>query len=80
MNRVLSITLVVAGICLLCPTDALAYLDPGTGSYALQLALAVLVGATFTVKMYWRKLKARLGIFVSPNRNSQSAQAPHSDE
>ena len=35
-----------------------AYLDPGTGSMALQLLLGGLVGALAMVKLYWRRLKA----------------------
>ncbi len=36
---------------------AYAYLDPGTGSYILQLIIGFLFGALFTVKIYWRKVK-----------------------
>jgi drug/metabolite transporter (DMT)-like permease len=39
--------------------DAYAYLDPGTGSYFLQLVIAGLLGALFFVKTFWR------GIFKS---------------
>jgi hypothetical protein len=35
-----------------------AYLDPGTGSMVLQLALGAAVGALAVVKLYWRRLKA----------------------
>lgn len=38
--------------------DAHAYIDPGTGSYILQLIIAGLVGALFVVKVYWKKIKA----------------------
>lgn len=40
------------------PLDAWAYLDPGTGSYILQLALAGILASMFTLKMYWQRLKA----------------------
>lgn len=39
--------------------DAYAYVDPGTGSYLFQMLIALFLGATFTVKHYWRSLKAR---------------------
>ncbi len=42
------------------PTSAVevqAYFDPGTGSQLLQLLLASLLGALFTIKMYWKRLK-----------------------
>lgn len=34
-----------------------AYLDPGTGSYLFQIALASLFGALFGLKLYWVKVK-----------------------
>ncbi len=36
----------------------LAYLDPGTGSYVIQLLIAGLMGAAFLVKLYWGKIKS----------------------
>jgi hypothetical protein len=36
--------------------DAYAYLDPGTGSYVLQIVIAGIVSALFTIKMFWRRL------------------------
>jgi hypothetical protein len=38
------------------PQQAYAYLDPGTGSYILQLTLAALFGAIYAVKLYWRRI------------------------
>lgn len=38
--------------------NAHAYVDPGTGSYIIQLIIAGLVGAAFAVKVYWGKIKA----------------------
>ncbi len=35
----------------------LAYLDPGTGSMLLQLLIAGILGALFTIKMYWYRFK-----------------------
>jgi hypothetical protein len=51
------------------PRDASAYLDPGTGSYLLQMALAGVFAAAFTLKMYWRKLKG----FVSRRKSDPPA-------
>jgi len=39
------------------PRTVYAYLDPGTGSYILQIILAAFVGAAFTIKIYWTKIK-----------------------
>ena len=33
-----------------------AYLDPGSGSFILQILIAAFVGGAFIIKAYWRKL------------------------
>ena len=38
-------------------TRPLAYLDPGSGSYLLQLLIASLLGALFALRMYWDRIK-----------------------
>lgn len=35
-----------------------AYLDPGTGSYLTQLAIAFLFGTAYLTKVYWNKIKS----------------------
>lgn len=34
-----------------------AYLDPGTGSYLLQLLIAGIAGAILTLKIFWNNIK-----------------------
>jgi len=34
-----------------------AYLDPGAGSYILQLIIASLLGGLFAAKLFWKKIK-----------------------
>lgn len=34
-----------------------AYLDPGTGSYIIQVLIATFAGAILAVKMFWNNLK-----------------------
>jgi len=36
----------------------IAYLDPGSGSYILQIIIAFLVGGLCTTKLFWNKIKA----------------------
>jgi len=38
-----------------------AYLDPGSGSFIIQLLIAGLAGAGLLVKIYWKKIK---GLFT----------------
>jgi hypothetical protein len=44
---------------LLLPTSALAYIDPGTGSFVIQGIIGAIVGGAFAVKLYWKRIKAR---------------------
>jgi uncharacterized membrane protein len=43
---------------LIFPKNAHAYIDPGTGSYILQLVLAFLLGALFRAKGLVNKIKS----------------------
>jgi hypothetical protein len=45
---------------LLFPRRAYAYIDPGTGSYFLQIAVAGLLATSYAVKVYWRKILSAL--------------------
>jgi hypothetical protein len=36
--------------------DAYAYIDPGTGSYIFQLAIAGILAAAYILKVYWIKV------------------------
>ena len=51
-------TLILLVYSFLCPAQAHAYLDPGTGSYVLQLALAALLGALFAIRLFWGRIKS----------------------
>ena len=48
--------------CSVCPTAAHAYIDPGSGSYILQIVVAGLLAVSFTIKTFWSNLK---GFFMS---------------
>ena len=51
------------------PEDVHAYLDPGTGSYALQVVLAMVVGGLYSLKLYWTTIKAFLKRIFSIGKN-----------
>jgi len=55
MRSRLSLLLPITAI-LLIPETAQAYIDPGTGSYVVQLLLAGILGALFAIKVFWRRL------------------------
>jgi hypothetical protein len=56
----------MVGVLVLIPVrDAFAYVDPGTGSYVLQLIMAGLLAAAFALKSYWRNITAFLSRLLS---------------
>lgn len=52
------------GICFF-PFRAHAYLDPGTGSYVVQILIGTVLGAGYIIGNYWRKILD----FLHINRN-----------
>lgn len=46
---------------LVVPMPAHAYLDPGTGSYILQIAAAAFFGSLFALKVWWRQITGFIG-------------------
>lgn len=56
-RRVLVVTaLLVTPLLVLWPAPAEAYLDPGTGSYVIQILVAAVVSLGFVLKNYWRRM------------------------
>jgi hypothetical protein len=43
-----------------------AYLDPGSGSFLLQLAIAALLALGIAARAYWGKIKGWFGIKSKP--------------
>ncbi len=58
---------------LIFPNLSEAYLDPGAGSYILQMLLAGALGLMFTIKLYLSKIKSFLrGFFGKENKGDDS--------
>lgn len=60
----------LALLSLLVPQPAYAYLDPGTGSYVLQLVLGAMVGMLFAVKMFWKNIRTFIANYRSKGRGA----------
>lgn len=52
-----SILLLVAAVCLLLADNAYAYLNLGSGSYIIQIAIAAVLGTLVTLKVFWSNVK-----------------------
>ena len=75
MYKMNSNRLALAGLCalsivLVVPSTAFAYLDPGTGSIILQTLLAAVIGALFTLKLYWRRIRTWLSGLLNKTQAS----------
>jgi len=62
---ILKLTLAFLLIFLIVPPQAHAYLDPGTGSYLIQIIIASVAGAGYLLKTNWGKVK---DIFSKKNK------------
>jgi hypothetical protein len=51
----------------------LAYLDPGSGSYLLQLLVAAVLGVGLALRLYWGRIKA---IFTRKNPDETPTDKP----
>jgi len=60
--------------CLAFPSFAYAYLDPGTGSYILQMVIAALLGAALAIKIYWRRIKTFLASPFSKRQKQEDGR------
>jgi len=72
-----SCVLLAALASLLLVREAHAYLDPGAGSYILQILIASLFGALFMLKVFWGRI---VGFFGKGSSKSETAvQEPGQD-
>jgi hypothetical protein len=51
-------------------TPAKAYIDPGSGSYMLQILLAGFLAFIYSVKLSWKRIKTAAANYVSNNRRT----------
>lgn len=56
--------------------NGLLYLDPGSGSFILQILIASLMGGLLALKIYWRKITA----FFKKDKTQASVEDSKDDE
>jgi len=57
-GRPVRVLLLLTLLLLALPSTAHAYLDPGTGSYVVQLLIGGLLGGLFALGVFWRRVLA----------------------
>lgn len=53
-----------------------AYLDPGTGSFLLQVIVGGFLGGVFIIKGYWQRISA----FFTKKKSNQSSTSTEDEE
>lgn len=75
MNKFPFFPLCFAAICAFAPLSVQAYLDPGTGSYMIQLLVGFFAGALFAIKIFWGKIRVILrNAILKIRRHEQSEE------
>lgn len=62
------------------PQRAEAYIDPGTGSYILQILLAAVFGGLFLAKSWWGNIKHMMTRLFSRKEVSSSEKSSRKDK
>jgi len=52
----------------------LAYLDPGSGSFLIQIAIAALLGLAVAIRASWSTIKKWFGIKSKPEEDDDDAE------
>ncbi len=61
VRSVLVVSGMAAAAIPLSPDLAFGYIDPGTGSFMLQIAAAAFFGSVLAIKVSWSKIRSVLG-------------------
>ena len=55
--------------------NELAYLDPGSGSFLIQLLIAALLGVGVVLRASWSKIKGLFGIKSETDEDAEDEEA-----
>lgn len=61
MVRIAAIAACAAGFGVLLAPTALAYIDPGSGSYIIQIIAATFLALSVAVATFWRRIRGFFG-------------------
>ena len=57
LSKTFKVLFLLSFLIWLFPSEASAYMDPGSGSYIIQMIVAAAVGGAFAIKMFWLNVK-----------------------
>lgn len=68
----ISFSAILLGFYFLTTADAFSYIDPGTGSYIIQIVIASVLAVGTLSKIYWSRLKGLFASFFVKQSNDES--------
>lgn len=74
LNVILGTVVLVIGLYFFSVLNAFAYIDPGSGSYVLQIIIASVLGILTLIKIYWSKLKTFFVSFLAKKSDNESTE------
>ena len=74
MNKSINALLLFLLLVLAFPKITHAYLDPGTGSFIIQIILSVVLGGIFAFKMFFAKIKQTIKNLFSKNKKNGKSE------
>ena len=72
MKRSTELAIFAAAIYFLIPQKAFAYIDPGTGSYVIQVITAAFIGFLFSIKMFWNNIKVYFSKLLNKQQSDEN--------
>jgi membrane-anchored glycerophosphoryl diester phosphodiesterase (GDPDase) len=74
LNVILGTSVFLFSLCFLSTVNAFSYIDPGSGSYVLQILIASVLGILTLIKIYWSKLKTFVVSFLVKKPDNESTK------
>lgn len=74
IGKYIKITFLVGAALVVASKPTYAYLDPGTGSYIIQILIATLAGSAYIIATSWQRIKtffSNLLSKLSKNKNGK---------
>lgn len=68
IKKVIALTVVL----LVLTSSVYGYIDPGAGSYLVQVLIAAFVGASLGIKVYWKKIKGLFKKWSGKNKENEN--------
>jgi len=64
------VVLIAVAILIMPTRPAMAYLDPGTGSYVYQIIIGSALAGAYTVKVYWKAITTKVRQMMSKKESN----------